>query len=315
MRLLNDVRAWHMGPCAVALGLFDGVHKGHAALVAETVRLARAEGLAAAVFTFGAHPLAALHPQEAPPMLTTPPEKAARLAALGLDALLMTAFDEAFAAMTPQAFPAYLADALTPRHVVVGFNYTFGARGAGDAALLTALGKRHAFTTHVLAPVCCGGLPISSTRVRQAVLAGDMAQARAMLGEAYGISGTVIHGKGLGRKLGFPTANLALPADKALPPFGVYAAWVAVAQGRYPAVVNIGAHPTAPGGPPALETHLLAPAPALYDQPLTVLCEARLRPERTFENLDALAAQVAMDVAQARVALGLAQADGRAQFS
>jgi len=304
MKLLRDEREWAFGPSVLALGMFDGVHRGHALLVREAVRLARAEGLAGAALTFDAHPLALLRPRDAPPLLTTAGEKAERMAELGPDALVMRRFDAGFAALSAEAFAERLT-LLRPRAAVVGFNYTFGAGGNGSPALLRRLGERYGFAVRVLEPLCWDGAPVSSSRVRAALASGEMEAVRAMLGVAYRVSGTVVRGKRLGRALGFPTANLAPPPDKALPPYGVYAAW-ALAEGEtYPAVLNIGAHPTAPEGGPTVEVHLLDAAPDLYGKRLTASLEAWLRPERKFESLAALGAQIARDAERARDALGL----------
>jgi len=284
----------------VALGMFDGVHLGHVRLVEETKRLAQADGLSCAALTFDAHPLALLRPQEAPPMLTIAEEKAERLLELGLDALVMRPFDAAFAALSAEEFAAYLVRAHNARAAVIGFNYSFGAGGTGDSALLRRLGERYGFAVHVLEPVCWEGEPISSSRVRAALTAGDLDAVKAMLGGAYRVSGTVERGKGLGRKLGFPTANLSLPVGKALPPYGVYAARACVEGERYDAVLNIGAHPTVPEGAPTIEIHLLDAAPDLYGKRVEAALEAWLRPEMKFESVEALRAQIARDVETAR---------------
>ena len=294
-----------LGPSAVALGMFDGVHLGHVHLVREVIRLARAEGLASAVITFDIHPLALLRPQDAPPMLTTVEEKAERLLALKPGTLVSLPFDAAFAALSAEEFAAFLARAFDVRVAVIGFNYSFGAGGAGDAALLRRLGKKYGFAVRVLEPVCWEGEPISSSRVRAALTAGDLKAAKAMLGGPYRIAGAVEHGKRLGRTLGFPTANLSLPADKALPPFGVYAASVRVEGTNHPAVLNIGVHPTVPEGAPTIEIHLLDAAPDLYGRWVEAALEAWLRPERKFDGVEALRAQIARDVEAAKQVLGM----------
>lgn len=303
MQLLTDERDWTLGPSVVALGMLDGVHLGHARLVEETNRLAREQGIASAVMTFDVHPLALLRPDQVPPMLTTTEEKAERLRELKPDALVMRRFDAAFAALSPEEFAAWLVRTLRMRVAVVGFDYSFGAGGAGDPELLRRLGEELGFAVHELEKVCWDGEPVSSSRVREAVAAGDMESAKAMLGGAYRVSGTVERGKGLGRTLGFPTANLSLSANKALPPFGVYAARARVEGVRYPAVLNIGAHPTLPEGAPTIEIHLLDAAPALYGRHAEAALEAWLRHERKFESVAALREQITRDVQAAREAL------------
>ncbi len=297
---LTDETGWKLGPCAVALGMFDGVHIGHAQLIAEANRLARENGLVSAVYTFDTHPLAVLRPQGAPPALSTPEEKADKLDTLGLGALVMRPFSRTLATMPAEDFIGHLVRTLHPRDVIVGFNYSFGARGVGDAVLLTRLGEQLGFRTHVMPPVCWQGEPVSSSRIRAALAAGEMDAVRDMLGGAYTISGVVQSGKRLGRTLGFPTANLALPKGKALPPYGVYAAWAQTSQRRYPAVMNIGAHPTAPEGAPTAEVYLIDAEVQLYGQALSVTCDTFLRKEQRFADLATLKEQIARDVQTAR---------------
>lgn len=301
MLILKNEQEWTLGPSVVALGMFDGVHLGHTRLIQETVELARRKGLTSAVVTFSAHPLLVLKPGNCPPMLTTIREKTERLQALDPDVLVMREFDAAFASLSAEEYVARLARTLRPQVIVVGFNYSFGARGAGNSELLERLEKEHGFQVRILEPVRWKGEPISSSRVRAALTAGDMESVRAMLGGSYRISGKVVHGKRVGRSMGFPTANLALPDGKALPPFGVYAA--RVGEIALPAVVNIGMHPTVPGGGPTVEVHLPGVTLDLYDQHIEAALVAWLRPEREFANLDALRAQIALDVGAARRAL------------
>lgn len=303
MKLLHDENQWVWGQSAVALGMFDGVHIGHAALVAETRRLATEQGVTSTVYTFAQHPLTVLRPELAPPMLTTAAEKTQYIARLSPAALVLRPFDAAFAALPAEDFVAHLVNTLSPREVVVGFNYSFGARGLGDPALLMKLGQRYGFATRVLEPVCWQGEPVSSSRVRAALAAGQMAAVTAMLGRAYSLEGIVQPGKRIGRTLGFPTANLGLPPDKALPPFGVYAGWATVGEQRYAAVLNMGRHPTLPEGAPTIEVFLLDARLNLYGQPLAVTCEAFLRPEQKFADAPALQAQIERDVRAAREVL------------
>jgi len=294
---------WTLGPSVVALGMFDGVHLGHARLVEEANRIARAQGLASAVMTFDAHPLALLRPVQAPPMLTTASEKAERLRELRPDALLMRPFDAAFAAQSAEEFAARLAKALRMKVAVVGFDYAFGAGGAGNPTVLRRLGEQYGFEVYELEPVCWEGEPVSSSRVRAALAAGDLQGAKAMLGGPYRVSGQVERGKGLGRTLGFPTANLSLPKGKALPPFGVYAARVRIEGDTHPAVLNIGVHPTVPEGAPTIEIHVLDAAPDLYGKRVEAALEAWLRPERKFDGVEALRAQIGRDVGEAKKVL------------
>ena len=305
MRLLQDERRWGEAETVLALGMFDGVHRGHARLLETARHAARARGAQCVAFTFSHHPLAVLRPQDAPLLLTLPGEKATEMARLGLDALVMRRFDAAFGALPAEVFVAHLAATLRPREVIVGFNYHFGAHGQGDSQLLRTLGARYGFTTRVLPPVCWRGQPVSSTRAREAVLAAREEEARLLLGRPYSFCGVVRPGKRIGRAIGYPTANLIPPRGKALPPYGVYAVWALVEGQRFPAIMNLGIHPTVPDGPPTIEVHLLDACRALYGRRITVELTAHLRPEVRFDTLDDLRAQIALDIATVRDALRL----------
>lgn len=303
MKLLLHENRWRGGSTVLALGTFDGLHLGHAALIREACAIAKGQALQSIVFTFRDHPLAVLHPEKMPPQLSTPEEKVSGIAALGPDALVMRHFDRGFATMSDEAFASHLVRTLCPRHVVVGFNYSFGAGGHGNAERLQQFGERFGFAVRVMGPVCSDGKPVSSTRVRNTLTLGRMEEVRALLGHDYLLEGQVQTGKQLGRTLGFPTANLALPQRKALPPYGVYAAWARTRGTWYRAVINIGAHPTVPEGGATIEVHLMDACLDLYGQRMQVTLHEFLRPEYRFDNLGALRAQIAQDVRNARASL------------
>lgn len=303
MKLLLHEGRWRGGSTVLALGTFDGLHLGHAALIREACVIAQREALRSAVFTFREHPLAVLHPEKMPPQLSTPEEKVSGIAALGADALVMRSFDHGFAALSDEAFAEHLTHTLCPRYVVVGFNYSFGAKGHGNAERLQRFGERLGFSVRVMDPVCSEGKPISSTRVRKTLALGHMEEVRALLGHDYLLEGRVQAGKQLGRTLGFPTANLALPQRKALPPYGVYAAWARARGAWYPAVLNVGAHPTVPEGEATIEVHLLDACLDLYGQRMQVALHSFLRPEGCFDDLGTLRAQIARDARMARAIL------------
>lgn len=296
MKLLTHEALWQGPETVVALGTFDGVHVGHARLIRKANHLAALYDLQSVVQTFSNHPLEALAPQRVPPMLTTRAEKIAAISAYRPDAMVMRPFDREFASRSPEAFVRSLVETLRPRHVVVGFNYTFGEHGAGTPQTLCELGRHFGFETHVVDAVLRGTEPVSSSRIRAALRAGRMGEATDMLGRPYSLCGMVVHGKHLGHELGFPTANIAWPQGKAIPPKGVYFARVWMEGLPYLAVLNIGTHPTAPEGPPSMEAHLLDFEGDLYGKHLRAELWRFSRPERRFESLDALKAQIGRDL-------------------
>ena len=301
MKLLTHERQWRGGDTAVAFGMFDGVHLGHARLMQKAVQLARRDGLESVVYTFSTHPTATFAPERVPLQLNTRSEKIREIARQGIDVALLRPFDRDYAAQSPEAFVQAFCRALHPRHVVIGFNYTFGCKGAGKAEDIIALGKRYGFETHVVDEVQLLGEPLSSTRVRAAVAQGDMQLVHALLGRPYTLSGVVQRGKQLGRTLDFPTANLSWSADKAIPPSSVYAALADVGGRRYMAAVNIGSHPTAPGGGYTVEANLLDyDGGECYGSHMRLSFYARLREERQFESLDALRDEVMRNRSQTR---------------
>lgn len=303
MKLLTQENQWCGGETVVALGMFDGVHEGHAQLIRRANHLAALHDLKSVVLTYDAHPLSVLAPEKAPRALSTREEKVAQIAALRPDALVLRPFTAAYAALEPEEFIRRLAKHLHPRHIVVGFNYSFGARGRGTPDMLRQLGEKYGFETHVMDAVRQCGEPVSSTRVRAALEEGDLPTCTALLGRYYAVSGEIMHGKQLGRTIGFPTANLDWPTHKALPPRGVYAAFAWIEGVRYGAALNIGRHPTAPEGVPTLEAHLLDCDGELYGKHMRLELVSFLRGEQKFESLEALKMQIAQDAQNARAYL------------
>lgn len=287
-------------PSVLALGMFDGVHTGHAWLLRTAREWGTLENLPVVVCTFLKHPMALLKPEAAPIMLSTVAERAARMAQLQVDRVAVLRFDLELMNMPPESFVQLLVNRYNPRHVVIGFNYSFGQGGKGDAKLLKEMGKRLGFEVHVVSPVQVDDQTVSSTRVRQLLEQGDVEQAARLLERPYSVAGRVVHGKELGRKLGFPTANVSIPKGKALPDFGIYVARVKIRQGVYPAVVSLGYHPTVPEGDITLEAHLLNWSGDLYGQRMRVKFLKRIRPEVKFDSVDALKEQIASDVRTAR---------------
>ena len=293
MILLTHEDRWRGGETAIAFGMFDGVHEGHARLMRTANELAALHDLTSVVYTFSSHPMATFAPDRVPPQLETRSEKVRTIAQLGVDVAVLRPFDRAYAALSPEEFVRSFAEALHPRHVVIGFNYSFGCKGAGKAEDMIRLGKAFGFETHVVPEVQIDGLPVSSTRIRAAVGEGDMEEAEKLLGRPYALCGVVEHGKQLGRRLDFPTANLRWDRSKALPPKGVYAALAFVRGTWYMAAVNIGEHPTAPGGRMTVEANLIGyEGGEFYGCHMRLLLCRRLRAEKKFDSLEALREEV-----------------------
>ncbi len=284
---------------AVALGTFDGVHVGHQHIIRQAAAYAEKAGGASVVFTFANHPLSVIAPDRCPPLLVTAAHKAELIAAIGADVLLSVTFDQAFLKLSPEAFIALLADNLRPAFVVVGPNYSFGYRGAGTPEMLAAAGRRRGFAVVVPPAVEVGGVPVSSTLIRQLVLAGDVAGAAPLLGRPFRIEGVVAAGEGRGRELGFPTANITAADGQIVPADGVYATYVYAGGVRYRGVANIGDNPTFGGQNRRIEVHLRAFSGDLYGRSILVDFLAQLRGERTFAGVDDLKAQIARDLAAA----------------
>lgn len=294
MRMLQNPDS--LPSCVLVLGMFDGVHRGHQALLMAGGELAEATGLPLNVCTFEPHPLQVLRPESAPPLLTTLTERAQLMAGFGVDHLCILPFTVQTAAQAPEDFMAMLARVYHPQHVVCGFNYSFGYQGKGNAESLRAYG----FSVTVVPEVVLGGETVSSTRIRRLLAQGDIRQATRLLGHSYTLGGRVAEGKRIGRTMGFPTANVTIPQGKALPAFGVYACWLQVGERTFPAVVNVGRHPTLPEGGVTVEAYALDECLSLYGQKVRLLFLEHLRPEKCFASVDALQAQIARDAQQAR---------------
>ncbi len=302
MKLLTHERQWRGGETVMALGMFDGVHEGHAMLMQKANELAAIHGLASVVYTFSSHPMATFAPDRVPPQLETRSEKICAIAEQGVDAAVLRPFDRAYAALSPEEFVKSFVETLHPRHVVIGFNYSFGCKGAGKAQDMIALGKKYGFETHVVDEVQMDDLPVSSTRIRGEIAKGDMEEAARLLGRPYAMCGIVEHGKKLGRRLDFPTANLRWNAAKALPPKGVYAALAYVREDWYMAAVNIGEQPTAPGGKITVEANLIGyEGDEFYGCHMRLLFYKRLRGEKKFESLEALREAVMLNREETKV--------------
>ena len=290
------------GPVFLAIGVFDGVHLGHRAVIERALADAKNVGGTAVVVTFDPHPVRVLRPEQAPHLLTATHHKIRLIRALGIGHLLVLPFDLAFAATPPEDFIRALAAAARPlREICVGFEWSFGKGRAGNLALLDRLGEELHFEEVGVPAVEIEGQVVSSTLIRRAVEAGDFAGAAGMLGREYTILGTVAKGERIGRTLGFPTANLSAHNEQ-FPPNGVYAVEVARNSETLRGVANIGVRPTIAnaGGERVFEVHLFDFSADLYGEDLEVTFREFLRPEQKFPSLEALRDQIARDAAQAR---------------
>ena len=292
---------------AVAVGNFDGVHLGHAAVLARARARAAEAGGRSAVLTFDPHPAAVLRPQDAPELLTPPGERTALLHGLGVDDVHTLTFDRALSQLEAEVFVhEVLWPRLRPSWVVVGDNFSFGRGARGRPADLARLGERLGFGVEVVPPVLVDGAPVSSSRVRQRVRDADLAGAARLLGRAYAVVGTVVRGAGEGRRLGTPTANVVPPAIKCLPPEGIYAARVRLDGGpRLPGAADLGRRPTFEAdGPLRLEVHLLeGGGEDLYGREMAVELVRYVRPDRAFPDAESLKAAIAEDVRTIRALL------------
>jgi riboflavin kinase / FMN adenylyltransferase len=292
-------------PSVLVLGMFDGVHSGHAWLMRTAREWGALERLPVVVSTFCQHPLTLIKPAAVPLLLSTVPERAARIAQLKADVLSMLPFDLKTMHLSPKQFVEQLVQLYNPRHVVVGFNYTFGSGGEGDASFLKKLGRIFGFEVHVVSPVQVEGHTVSSSLVRKLLEDGQVELAARMLERPYAVTGRVEHGKNVGSTLGFPTANVVVPMKKALPAYGIYVAWAKTNLGAYPAVVSLGKHPTLPEGGVTLEAYLLNYTGNLYGQKLRVKFLMRLRDEIKFGSVQELKDQIGRDVYAAKKYFGM----------
>lgn len=289
------------GPTAVTVGVYDGVHRGHRAVLRS---LAEAAGMRpVTVVTFEPHPMALIAPMHVPPMLTSREQKLEQLEDAGAEIVAVLAFDEAMRDMEALRFiDEVLVEALYTQIVAVGRDFRFGARAAGNVALLQRMGSGRGFDV-LEVPLTGDGEPLSSTRIRSALAAGDVLETNAALGRPFELRGTVVAGEGRGRTIGFPTANLAPQPGVMIPGDGVYAVRVKLDGVWHPGVVNVGTRPTFDGTHRVVEVHLLDGGGDLYGSRLALEFAARLRGEQRFAGVPELVAQIERDVASARQVL------------
>ncbi len=290
----------------VTLGNFDGVHRGHQAILERVVTTARSSGADAVAITFHPHPVSVLRPDHAPPLITSLRDRIALMEASGIDVLVVQHFTPAFATLSAETFvDRFVVQRLGAARVVVGHKVSFGHARRGDAALLTDLGRRLGFGVEVVGPIRVEGHDVSSSAVRRAITAGDAVLATTLLGRPHRLGGHVERGRQRGAAIGFPTANVRVRAGM-WPPDGVYAVRVGFGERTLDGVANIGTNPTFGAAPRTLEVYLFDFDENLYGARLDVGFVARLRGEVAFPSVEELVAQIARDVADARAILARA---------
>jgi riboflavin kinase / FMN adenylyltransferase len=299
-RSLDEVPA-DFGRTAVAIGVFDGVHAGHRAIIERACSAAAKDGVRAVVISFDPHPNAVVRPDQTPLMLTSVDQRAALLEALRVDALLALPFTREPSQLSPKDFvEQVLVSRLHAAHVVVGANFRFGHKASGDVELLRHEGERQGFAVDAV-ELLGDEEPISSTRIRGLVADGDVAAAAAALGRPHRVQGPVVRGDARGRELGYPTANVDVDASMAIPADGVYAGWLVRADGtRLPAAISVGTNPTFDGTERRVEAFALDVDIDLYDEVVAVEFAERLRGMVRFESVDDLLVQMAQDVGDSR---------------
>jgi len=296
------------GPCVVTIGEFDGVHTGHQRIVSRARQAAGELGLPVAVVTFDPHPDEVIRPGSHPPLLATGRRRLQLLAGLGVDAVCVIAFTLEFSRLSAEEFVrTVLAERLHAARVLVGENFRFGHKAAGDVALLAELGEKYDFTVEGVPLLTEDGVTVSSTVIRERLAAGAVAGAAELLGRPHRVEGVVVRGHQRGRALGFPTANLQTPEDTAIPVDGVYAGWLTSLDPageeteRWPAAISVGTNPTFGGGERTVEAHALDRDDLdLYGTQVAADFVARLRATLKFDSVDALVAQMHVDVGDAR---------------
>ncbi|HUL91133.1 MAG TPA: bifunctional riboflavin kinase/FAD synthetase [Burkholderiales bacterium] len=305
MRLTHGASDAQLPPVALTVGNFDGIHRGHQAMLQRVLATARARGLQSCVLTFEPHPREFFAAHAAPTRLTSLREKLELLTAHGVERTHVQRFERRFASLAPEAFvEEILAKRLRARWILIGEDFRFGAKRAGDVPLLLRLGSQYGYEVEVLPAVTRAGVRVSSSAVRAALAAGDLAGAEALLGRPYGISGRVVHGRKLGRELGFATANVQLKHNR--PPLtGIYAVRVhGVGTASRPAVASLGVRPTiTASGRAVLEVHLFDFSADLYGAHMRVEFLHKIRDEEKYSDLGALKAQIERDCEAARTFL------------
>jgi riboflavin kinase/FMN adenylyltransferase len=296
----------------VTVGTFDGVHRGHWAVLAEITRRARISGRRSVLLTFDPHPLRIVRPEQAPALLTTPDEKKEILSESGVEFAVFLPFTLILSRYAPERFVSeILVERLHLEELVIGYDHGFGKGRSGDVTTLRRLGEKSGFAVDVVDPIVTDHEPISSTRIRAAVARGDLPAASRGLGRPYALRGLVVRGDGRGRTLGFPTANLKVPStDKLLPPSGIYAVRGVLRSGTFDGALHLGPRPTFRGSAPTIELHLMDFEGDLYGEEVRVDFIEFIRGVVPFDSVEALVGQMRKDVEAARAILHRSVGEG-----
>jgi riboflavin kinase/FMN adenylyltransferase len=300
MEVHFDLPARPLAPGWLTIGSFDGVHRGHVKVLKRMLHLARRQGAPTTVMTFDPHPRCVLAPDTCPLSLTTVDEKAAVLAELGIDNLVVMPFTHKLSQLTATEFMDRTTARIPLNGLVIGYDFALGHQRRGDRAFLEHNGAGHGFEVDVITPHSAEGHIISSSLIRAALLEGQVARAARLLGRHYSISSFVEHGTGTGSRIGFPTANLAITPNKLVPHNGVYAVWVDIAGKTYPGALNAGYRPTFGENRLTVEAFIFDFDRDIYREEVRVRFVQRIRDEKKFESPEALVKQIGKDVARAR---------------
>lgn len=292
-----------VGPSIVTIGVFDGIHHGHQQFLHQLVTHAHAQNALAVVVTFDPHPDSVVHPKRPSELLIPPAERIRLMAACGIDAVFSVAFNSDVQAMSAADFMQWVANATNITSLWVGWDFALGRGREGTPERLTQIGTSLGFSVHTVARIHTEHQAPSSSAIRRALQAGDIAQVNHMLGRQFTYHGVVVKGDQRGRTIGFPTANLAIDNRVMLPKYGVYACIATFNGQQYPAVTNIGQRPTFNGVEPRIEAHLLDVAMDMYDQEMELALVAFIRPEQRFSGFAELVAQITADAHVARTIL------------
>jgi len=296
---IENIRRKFRNP-VLTLGNFDGVHLGHQRIFEDLREEARRIDGEAVVFTFDPHPLQILDPQKCPPAITPFKQKLMLLEKLGIDVVIVAAFDLDLANLTPEAFvKGVLVDKIGAKKILVGYNYFFGKNRRGNVEMLKRLGQKYGFEVKVVDAMAVNDIPVSSSKIREFIQSGKMPEAAQLLGRNYLLIGKVIWGADRGKKLGFPTANLEV-LNGLYPKTGVYAVEVIMGDKTYPGVADVGYNPTFGENPLSVEVHILDFARDIYGEEIQLIFHERIRDERAFENPESLAQQIRKDIDAAR---------------
>jgi riboflavin kinase/FMN adenylyltransferase len=286
-------------PVVMTLGNFDGVHRGHQFIFHDVIRMAQAHQALSMVYTFDPHPVTLLSPHTPLTLIQTLPQRLAAIASHQIDHTIVETFTRDFAHLSAEAFFAdIIVDRIGPRAIVVGYDFTFGVHREGNAERLAQFGKQHGIPVHIIPAQFDGETLLSSSTVRQRIQVGDVSGATQLLGRPYDMSGTIVKGRGMGRQLGFATANLS-PTNECPPAPGIYVTRFLYDHLNEPAVTYVGRNPTLGETPLSIETHVLGPVPELLGKQATVRFFHRIRGEKKFSGPEELARAIAQDCQEA----------------